>query len=128
MHADINIGAFSFCYFMFIGKKEGVTYVGIWRVCTAVSAMISGETTSTPLGSIGSCFAWQPLGRIDRCPAYAGQVFRVGVICGGGGDGGGEKGVVGGIFLHCGSSRLASIDNDGRRRPTAATGARPRKK
>ncbi len=48
---NINIGASSFCYFMFIEKK-GVSYVGIWRVCTAFLAMISGETTSTPLGSI----------------------------------------------------------------------------
>ncbi len=36
---------------------------------------------------------------IDRCPAYARQVYRVGAICGGGGDRGGGKGAGGAIFL-----------------------------
>jgi hypothetical protein len=97
---------------MFIEKKEGVTYVGIRRVCTAFSAMSSGETTSTLLGSIGSCFARRCLGRIDRCPAYARQVYRVGTICGGGGDGGGGKGAGGAIFLHCGLSRRSTMMDD----------------
>jgi hypothetical protein len=98
---------------MFIEKKrEGVTYVGIRRVCTAFSAMISGETTSTPLGSIGSCFAQRPLGRIDRRPAYARQVYRKGAICGGGGDGGGGEGAGGAIFLHWGSSRQSMMMDD----------------
>ena len=109
---DINVGALSIDHFMFIKKKRRRRYVAICRVCTAFSAMISCETTSTPLGSIGSCFAWRPSGQIDRCPAYAHQVYHVGTICGGGGDSrGGRKGAEGAIFLQCGSSSRTMMDN-----------------
>ena len=93
-------------------SKKRRRYVGIRTLCTAFSAMVSGEVRSTHLGSIGSCYARRPLGRIDRCLAYARQVYHVGAICGGGGDGGGGKGAGGAIFLQCGSSRRWTMMDD----------------
>ena len=79
---------------------SGVFYLGIGRVCTAFLAMISGETTSTHLGSIGSRLARPPPRQIDHCAAYACSGYRIGTISGGRDGKEGGIGAGGQFFYH----------------------------